>query len=251
MNNNLHRTFGIIGRPLGHSFSADYFNRKFHDEGIDACYLKFELPDIGDLMELFAEHDDIAGLNVTIPYKQAVIPYMDEMDADAARIGAVNVIKVTGQGADMRLKGYNSDIIGFVDSIRPLLTPRRNRALVLGTGGASKAVRQGLLNLGVQPVMVSRTAREGVITYDEITPELMASHLVIVNTTPLGMSPDVDTCAPIPYDCLTPDHLCYDVVYNPSETLFLRKSAEHGAEVKNGMEMLLGQAVAAWNIWNA
>lgn len=249
MSNN-HRTFGIIGRPLGHSFSADFFNRKFHDEGINACYRRFELPDIGDLMELFAEYPDIAGLNVTIPYKQLVIPYMDRMDPDAAEIGAVNVVKVVRDGDDFTLEGYNSDIIGFVNSIKPLLTPERKSALVLGTGGASKAVRQGLINLGVTPTMVSRTAREGVITYADITPEMMADNLVIVNTTPLGMYPDVDTCAPIPFDCLTPRHLCYDVVYNPEETKFLKEAAARGAETKNGMEMLLLQAYGAWDIWN-
>ena len=150
----------------------------------------------------------------------------------------------------LKFKGYNSDVIGFSDSIKPLLNPQRNKALILGTGGAAKAVMQGLLNLGVEPVYVSRTPREGVLTYSDLTPEIMAEHKVIVNTTPLGMYPHIDECPDIPYSELTPEHLCYDLLYNPDVTLFMKKAGEKGAEVKNGLEMLLLQAFVSWNIWN-
>lgn len=245
------KIYGLIGFPLTHSFSQNYFNQKFEAEGINARYLNFELPDIGDFMEVISEYPTLSGLNVTIPYKEQVLPYLDEIDEDAAQIGAVNVIKIIRtKGDDIKFKGYNSDIIGFTDSIAPLLNEARNKALVLGTGGAAKAVVRGLQNLGVEPTLVSRTPREGVITYADLTPEIMAENLVIVNTTPLGMYPHVDECPDIPYDCLTKEHLCYDLLYNPDVTLFMQKAAQHGAETKNGLEMLLLQAFASWNIWN-
>lgn len=244
------KLYGLIGFPLGHSFSQDYFNRKFDSEGIDAKYINFEMPDIGDLMEVIAQYPALSGLNVTIPYKEQVIPYMDEMDADAAEIGAVNVIKFIGKGAALKLKGYNSDVIGFTDSIQPLINEKRRKALVLGTGGAAKAVCRGLKNIGVEVQSVSRTVKPGAITYGDLTPDIMQTHKVIVNTTPLGMYPNTENCPDIPYHLLTPDHLCYDLLYNPDVTLFMRKSAENGAETKNGLEMLLLQAFAAWQIWN-
>lgn len=245
------KIYGLIGFPLSHSFSRTFFNNKFESENIDAQYLNFEIPDIGDLMEVVAEYPDLSGLNVTIPYKQQVIPYMDEMDEDAAAIGAVNVIKfIRGKGDSLKFKGYNSDIIGFSESIRPLLTPVRNKALVLGTGGASKAVVRGLDNLGVASLLVSRTARDGVIPYEDIDESIMASHKIIVNTTPLGMYPHVDEAPDIPYEFLTPEHLCYDLLYNPDVTLFMKRAKEMGAEVKNGLEMLLLQAFESWRIWN-
>ncbi|MCI9607899.1 MAG: shikimate dehydrogenase [Muribaculaceae bacterium] len=244
------RLYGLIGFPLGHSFSQDYFNKMFESEGIDAKYINFELPDIGDLNEAIAQYPNLCGLNVTIPYKEQVIPYMDEMDPVAARIGAVNVIKFIGSGASLKLKGFNSDVIGFSQSIAPLLNDSRRKALVLGTGGASKAVCCALEDLGVETQLVSRSPRPGVITYADITPAIIADHKVIVNTTPLGMYPNVDSCPQIPYSDLTPQHLCYDLLYNPDTTLFMRKAAEHGAETKNGLEMLLLQAFAAWQIWN-
>ncbi len=245
------RTYGLIGYPLGHSFSQNYFNQKFEAEGINARYVNFEIPEIADFKKVIQQNPDLCGLNVTIPYKEQVIPYLDEIDGDAAKIGAVNVIKfLRGKNGSLRFKGYNSDIIGFCDSISPLLTPERNKALVLGTGGAAKAVFQGLINLGVEPVMVSRKSRPGVLTYADLTPEVMEKYHMIVNTTPLGMYPHVDECPDIPYEALTPEHLCYDLLYNPDITLFMRKAAAHGAETKNGLEMLLLQAFAAWNIWN-
>lgn len=244
------KIYGLIGFPLIHSFSQNYFNQKFEAEGIKARYLNFELPDIGDFMEVVSEYPTLAGLNVTIPYKEQVIPYLNELDEDAAKIGAVNVIKIIRNKGSLKFKGYNSDIIGFTDSISPLLNERRKKALVLGTGGASKAVVRGLENLGITATLVSRSAREGVITYEDLTPELMAENLIIVNTTPLGMYPHVEECPDIPYDCLTKEHLCYDLLYNPDVTMFMRKAEEYGAETKNGLEMLLLQAFAAWNIWN-
>lgn len=244
------KIYGLIGFPLIHSFSQNYFNQKFEAEGIKARYLNFELPDIGDFMEVVSEYPTLAGLNVTIPYKEQVIPYLNEMDEDAAKIGAVNVIKIIRNKGSLKFKGYNSDIIGFTDSISPLLNERRKKALVLGTGGASKAVVRGLENLGITATLVSRSAREGVITYEDLTPEVMAENLIIVNTTPLGMYPHVEECPDIPYDCLTKEHLCYDLLYNPDVTMFMRKAEEYGAETKNGLEMLLLQAFAAWNIWN-
>ncbi len=244
------RIFGLIGYPLTHSFSQNFFNQKFEAENISAQYLNFEIPDIGDLMEVVAEYPALSGLNVTIPYKEQVLPYLDEIDDDAKKIGAVNVIKFIKKKGSLKFKGYNSDIIGFSDSIKPLLTPKRDKALILGTGGAAKAVRQGLINLGVEPTYVSRTKREGIITYQELTPEIMSSHKIVVNTTPLGMYPHIDECPDIPYSELTPDHLCYDLLYNPDVTLFMKRSREHGAEVKNGLEMLLLQAFVSWNIWD-
>lgn len=242
--------YGLIGYPLGHSFSCNYFNQKFESEKIDAQYLNFEIPTIKDLKEVLKENPELNGLNVTIPYKEQVIPYLDDLDEDARLIGAVNVIKFTkGLFGKTKLVGYNSDIIGFKQSIEPLLTEKHSKALILGTGGASKAVVQGLKQLGVGSTFVSRTKKEYCITYEEITPEIMQQYKVIVNTTPLGMFPNVDACPNIPYELLTPDHLLYDLLYNPDETLFMRKGKEQGAVVKNGLEMLLLQAFAAWEIW--
>lgn len=246
------KLYGLLGFPLGHSFSWKYFSDKFERGHIDAEYRNFEIPDIGDFIELLAEYPDLAGLNVTIPYKRDIIPYMDEMDGVAEKIGAVNVIRFTylPDGSPW-LKGYNSDVIGFRDSVAPLLSPSRRKALILGTGGASKAIAEAFAQLGVDYLFVSRNPDNGSIAYSDLIPEVMESHLVIVNATPLGMYPDIDSCPPIPYNCLTPLHLCYDLVYNPEETLFMKKAAEAGAEVKNGHEMLVRQAEAAWAIWNS
>lgn len=245
------KLYGLIGFPLGHSFSQSYFNSKFKSENIDAEYRNFELADIGDFMELLGEYPLLNGLNVTIPYKEAVIPYMDKMNDVASGVGAVNVIKFErdGKGELVSLTGYNTDVIGFSNSIKPLLDEERKKALVLGSGGASKAVVYSLHNLGVEPVVVSRKPRKGVITYADLTPDVMSDHLVVVNTTPLGMYPNIEECPDIPYDLLTPRHLCYDLLYNPDETAFMKRAAAHGAEVKNGLEMLMLQAFASWEIW--
>lgn len=242
--------YGLLGYPLGHSFSKTYFNQKFEAEKIDAEYINFEIPTIKDIKNVLKDNPELVGLNVTIPYKEQVIPYLDDIDDDARLIGAVNVIKITkGLFGMKKLKGYNSDVIGFKRSIEPLLNISHRKALILGTGGASKAVFQGLKQLGVGATMVSRTPKEFCITYDQITPKIMSQYTVIVNATPAGMFPNVDACPDIPYDLLTPDHLLYDLLYNPDETLFMKKGKEKGAVVKNGLEMLLLQAFAAWEIW--
>ena len=244
--------YGLIGYPLKHSFSIGYFNEKFEAENIDAQYVNFEIPDIRNFMEVIEENPNLCGLNVTIPYKEQVIPYLDELDKDTAKIGAVNVIKIIRlPKGKVKLVGYNSDIVGFTQSIEPLLQPHHTKALILGTGGASKAVFHGLDNLSIKATFVSRTKKsDDILTYRELTPEIMQEHTVIVNTTPLGMYPKVDFCPDIPYDLLTPNHLLYDLLYNPNETLFMKKGKEKGAVVKNGLEMLLLQAFASWEIWN-
>ena len=194
----------------------------------------------------------MCGLNVTIPYKQLIIPYLNDLSEEAQAIGAVNVIRITRNGNKVHLKGFNSDVIGFAKSIQPLLEPHHKKALILGcTGGASKAVRYGLetkLNLEVKGV--SRRPSESNITYKDVTPELLEEYTVIVNCTPSGMYPHVNECPELPYEALTSKHLLYDLIYNPEETLFLQKGAQQGAKIKNGMEMLLLQAIASWEIWN-
>lgn len=242
-------TYGLIGYPLGHSFSRKFFTEKFEKEGIDAQYLNFEIPSIEDFPNIIQSHPNLRGFNVTIPYKQQVMQYLDDISPEAKAIGAVNVIKV----APLRgLVGHNSDVIGFVNSIRPLLKPHHRKALILGTGGASKAIHYGLKEkLGMDTLFVSRTAREGVITYNDVTPEVLKEYTVIVNCSPVGMYPHVDECPTLPYEAMTDCHLLYDLVYNPEETLFMKKGAEHGATVKNGLEMLHLQALAAWEIWNS
>jgi len=246
------KKYGLLGYPLGHSFSRDFFNRKFQDENIDAEYLNFEIPEIGFAKEIILENQELCGLNVTIPYKQLIIPYLNDLSEEAQAIGAVNVIRITRNGKKLHLKGFNSDVIGFVKSIQPLLEPHHKKALILGcTGGASKAVRYGLetkLNLEVKGV--SRRPSESNITYKDVTPELLEEYTVIVNCTPSGMYPHVNECPELPYEALTSKHLLYDLIYNPEETLFLQKGAQQGAKIKNGMEMLLLQAIASWEIWN-
>lgn len=238
--------YGIIGYPLGHSFSRAFFTEKFQREHIDAEYVNFEIPSADMLPGIVQANPNLRGLNVTLPYKEAVIPMLDELSDEAKEIGAVNVIRVR----DGRLKGFNSDIIGFMDSIRPLLKPWHQHALVLGTGGASRAIRVGLQRLGIEWTYVSRTPAPGRLTYADLTSELMEHYQVIVNCSPVGMFPHVDACPDIPYQLLTGRHLLYDLVYNPQETLFLKRGAEHGAAVKNGLEMLHLQALASWRFWN-
>lgn len=238
--------YGIIGYPLGHSFSKGFFSEKFARESIDAQYLNFEIPDVAMLPDVLRNNPEIRGLNVTLPHKQAVIPLLDEMSEEAKEIGAVNVIRVR----DGRLKGFNSDIIGFTNSIKPLLMPHHKKALILGTGGASKAIRVGLNRLGIEWTYVSRSPREGMITYEDITAETLQEYTVIVNCSPVGMFPKVDAAPAIPYELLSPQHLLFDCVYNPEETLFMKKGREQGATVKNGLEMLHLQAVASWDFWN-
>lgn len=254
--------YGLIGYPLGHSFSAAYFAEKFQREGIDATYCNFELASIAELRELVARRPLLRGLNVTIPHKQAVIPHLDALTPTAQAIGAVNVISVErregkrGLPDDVYLTGHNTDVIGFVESLRPLLPSvavgkreEQGEALILGSGGAARAVAYGLRELGYAFRQVSRKERTDGLTYESLTPEVMARAELIVNCTPLGMYPRVETAPEIPYSLLTARHLLYDLVYNPQETEFLRQGRARGATVKNGLEMLHLQAEAAWRIW--
>jgi len=241
--------YGLIGYPLTHSFSQQYFNTKFEAENISARYVNFEISDISQLKDIIDTHPELNGLNVTIPYKEQIIPFLDDIDADATEIGAVNVVKFIRFGNRLKLKGYNSDCMGFQGTLQQFMTPDRNKALILGTGGASKAVRQALGNCGITSTFVSRTPSNGQLGYSDLSPRIMNEHKIIVNTTPLGMYPHVDEAPDIPYHLLTPKHLCYDLLYNPDITLFMKKAAERGAEVKNGLEMLLLQAFASWEIW--
>ena len=242
--------YGLIGYPLGHSFSIGYHNQRFADEGINAKYFNFEIPSIEDLPEVISSNPELKGLNVTIPYKEKVMDYLDYISPEARAIGAVNVIKVINDGKRVKLKGYNSDVIGFTQSIEPMLEDYHKKALVLGTGGASKAVAYGLKALGLEPVVVSRYERPDTIQYRNITPDVVREYNVIVNCTPLGMYPKTETCPDIPYEALDERNILYDLIYNPDETLFMRRGAAHGAQTKNGLEMLLLQAFASWEFWN-
>lgn len=222
------KKYGLIGYPLGHSFSKNFFNEKFHSENIDAEYVNFEIPSIKELPSVLLANPDLVGFNVTIPYKEQVISYLDELDKDAAAIGAVNVIKIVRQKGKTKLIGYNSDVIGFTQSIDPLLEPQHKKALILGTGGASKAIAYGLKKLGLECKFVSRNLREEMLTYNQLTPEIMDEYKVIVNCTPVGMYPRADEYPNIPYQYLTPNHLLYDLLYNPDTTLFMKKGADKG-----------------------
>ena len=245
-------TYGLIGYPLGHSFSRKFFTEKFAKEGIDAQYLNFEIPSIEEFPNIIKNNPTLRGLNVTIPYKQQVMQYLDDISEEAKAIGAVNVVKcqLSTVNCQLHLTGYNSDVIGFVNSIKPLLKPHHKKALILGTGGASKAIRYGLeKKLGMETLFVSRSAREGMITYEEVTAEVLKEYEVIVNCSPVGMYPHVDECPALPYEAMNESNLLYDLVYNPLETLFMKKGAAQGATVKNGLEMLHLQAIASWEFW--
>lgn len=242
--------YGLIGYPLGHSFSISYFNEKFMNEGIDAVYENYEIPTIEQLPEVLDTNPELRGLNVTIPYKEKVISYLDSLSPEASEIGAVNVIKIEHKGKKTVLKGYNSDVIGFTRSIEPLLEPYHKKALILGTGGASKAIEFGLRSLKLETLKVSRTGKDGAIRYTDITPEMMKEYNVIVNCTPCGMFPHADECPDLPYNAMDNHTLLYDLIYNPDETLFLTKGKKQGAIIKNGLEMLLLQAFASWEFWN-
>ena len=243
------KQFGLIGFPLGHSFSKKFFTEKFERENIDARYDLYELQDISEFVAL-KDMPELSGLNVTIPYKEQVMPFLNELDETAAKIGAVNVIKFIRSQGKLVLKGYNSDAIGFENSLKPFIQPYHKKALILGTGGASKAIDYTLRKLGIETTYVSRTAKPDMLTYSQLTAEIMADYTVIVNASPVGTFPHSDKCPDIPYQLLTDKHLLFDVVYNPAETLFLKKGKEQGAQGLNGEGMLIGQAIAAWEIWN-
>ena len=243
--------YGLIGYPLGHSFSISYFNQKFHDEDIDAVYENYEIPTIDALPEVLSSNPELKGLNVTIPYKEKVIPFLDNISPEARAIGAVNVIRVTHEGRNVKLKGYNSDVIGFTQSIEPMLDSKwHKKALILGTGGASKAIDYGLRNLGLETVFVSRYERPETIQYQSITPDVVKEYNVIVNCTPVGMFPKINECPPLPYEAIDEHNILYDLIYNPDETLFMKRGEEYGAQTKNGLEMLLLQAFASWEFWH-
>jgi len=240
------KKFGLIGKNLSHSFSKQYFEQKFGKEGItDASYSLFELVEIGEFTALVTEHE-LSGLNVTIPYKEAILPYLDEIDEEAKAIGAVNTIQFTKSG----LKGFNTDVIGFRNSIKPFLENIHTRALILGTGGAAKAVAYVLESLGIKITYVSRNPKaENELSYADINSFVMKHHLLIVNTTPIGTFPNITEAPELPYEYLTEQHFLYDLVYNPSETQFLQHAKAAGAIAINGEQMLKIQAEEAWKIW--
>lgn len=241
--------YGLIGYPLSHSFSKGYFARKFKAEGIvGRFYEAFPIDSIEKLPELIRQYPNLKGLNVTIPYKEQIVPYMDELGKGAAAIGAVNTVLIKEEG----WFGYNSDIYGFSQSLANAIqrySLTLEHALILGTGGAAKAVKYALEQSGITPTYVSRRAGEGVITYEELDEKEIEKYKLIVNTTPLGMSPNVDSFPNIPYHYIGENHLCFDLVYNPEVTLFLRKAQQQGAFILNGLEMLHLQAEKSWEIW--
>ncbi len=247
------KTYGLIGYPLGHSFSAGYFREKFRKENIRDCeYRNFPLKSVEDVLEIITDYPNLKGLNVTIPYKKLIIPFLDEVYAPAKEIGAVNTVKIDSfPGKPGRiLKGYNTDVHGFLVSVQKVLNPDIQKALILGTGGAYAAVKYALENIGLTVQAVSRKPLAGDLNYPDLNEKILAPHTLIVNTTPLGTYPDVDKAPDIPYDFLNDTHVLYDLVYNPAETLFMKKGKRQGAAVKNGYDMLVGQAEKAWEIWN-
>ena len=243
--------FGLIGKVVGHSYSKNYFDEKFfREERRDYRYDLYPLPEIGDLKKLLADNPEICGLNVTIPYKEQVLPMLDDIDADARQIGAVNVIRVR----DGKLKGFNTDSMAFQETLEHWTESVRScEALVLGTGGSSKAVLRALQKLGIPYQTVSRETGRANFTYDDLRTDkdILVNHKLIINTTPLGMSPDTTSFPDIPYEQLTPEHLVYDLIYNPARTMFLQKAEMRGATIKNGLQMLHLQAEKSWEIWNA
>ncbi|MBK7504979.1 MAG: shikimate dehydrogenase [Bacteroidetes bacterium] len=241
------KKYGLIGYPLSHSFSKGYFTEKFKKEGIEnAAYETYPLEKISDFTTLLQNNPELVGLNVTIPYKEAIIPYLDELSEEAKKIGAVNTIKIING----KKIGYNSDVVGFEKSLIQHLKPTHNKALVLGTGGAAKAVWFVLEKLNIPYLKVSRTASENIIAYDTISIDLVKEYPLIINTTPLGMSPKLETKPDIPYQALTKNHFLYDLVYNPQTTLFLEMGQKMGATIQNGLPMLHGQAERSWELWN-
>jgi shikimate dehydrogenase len=260
------KKYGLIGFPLSHSFSKKFFTQKFLDENItDSVYDLYPLENVKDLQDLLDIHPDICGLNVTIPHKQNVLKYLDWIEHDARNAGAVNCIRVIKESPvsaafsgevgvkdhDFRLEGFNTDLYGFEMSLRPLLKTHHTDALVLGDGGAAQAVKCVLQNLEINYKIVTRKPHGNNLLFKDLKPHHIKSHTLIINTTPLGTAPNVDEFPPIPYEAINDDHLLYDLVYNPPETMFLRKGAERGATPKNGYEMLVLQAEKSWEIWNA
>ena len=244
------KRFGLIGFPLTHSFSKKYFSAKFEKENISDCaYENYEIPEIEQFTSIIKNNPDLKGLNVTIPYKQQVLPYLDSLDVSAEFVGAVNVIKI---GSDKKLKGYNSDYYGFLESLKRMLPENFSsiKALILGTGGAAKAVEGALKTLKIEYKYVSRQ-KDGILSYDQLTKDVIEDHKLIINTSPLGMFPKTEKCPDIDYSFIGQGHFLFDLVYNPEITLFMQKGIDQGAVVKNGLEMLHLQAEEAWKIWNS
>lgn len=246
------RLYGLIGTPLGHSYSRTYFNDFFMRENLDCEYRNFELEDIGEVVELVAEEPALMGFNVTSPYKQQILPYLSHLSEDAAKASAVNTVKIFRNShiGDFQLYGYNTDIGGLKRSLEPVLANGKGRALIFGTGGASNAAQIALESMGYEGWRVSRHPADGMFSYDEVTKELLGGISVLVNATPLGMHPNEQKCVPIDYSGINSDCLCLDMVYNPSLTMFMKECAKAGATVKNGFSMLLHQAELSWEIWN-
>lgn len=243
--------YGLIGYPLKHSFSSRFFNEKFKNELICAQYDNYELSDIKDIIPILMSKPELRGLNITIPYKEAIVPLLNEIDPLAKKIGAVNVIKIHNFNGELFLKGYNTDIVGFRDSINQMINPSiHQKALILGTGGASKAVFYGLQELGITSKFVSRCESSNNLVYEDLNKLVFEEYQIIVNASPVGTYPNVDQYPKIPYNYLSKNHLLYDLVYNPALTRFLAKGKEYGAKIKNGYQMLELQALAAWEIWN-
>jgi len=242
------RRFGLIGRTLKHSFSKGYFEKKFIEEGIQHCrYDNFELPSIKGFPALIASYPGLQGLNVTIPYKEEVVPYLNFQNDLVEKIGACNCIKII----DGTLYGFNTDVIAFRNSLQKRLQPFHKCALILGSGGASKAVRHALEELQIDYLVVSRHKKQNQLGYEDVGESTLQEHQIIINTTPLGMYPNVDQDPPIPYKALTPQHLLYDLIYNPAKTKFLQQGEAKGAQILNGYEMLVAQAEESWKIWNS
>ena len=237
--------YGLIGYPLTHTFSPSYFAQKFAHLGIAAQYDVFPITHISEFPDLLKQHTDLKGLNVTIPYKELLLPYLDEVDAVAQQIGAVNCVHLQNG----RTKGYNTDVIGFEQSLLPLLQPYMKNALILGTGVAAKAVAYVLRKLDIEYTFVSRKANATGITYSDVSKDVLQQNLLIINCTPVGMYPNVDACVQLPFEGITNRHLIYDLIYNPSTTQFLHHALQRGASIKNGYEMLVLQAEAAWQLW--
>jgi shikimate dehydrogenase len=247
------KEYGLIGFPLSHSFSGKYFTGKFQRDGIvDCTYELFPIQHINLLPQLIAAHHHLIGLNVTIPFKEQIISLLDEVEESIPQIGAVNTVKIYRNKQKVRLKGFNTDVYGFSQSLQPLLKSFHTHALILGTGGAAKAVAYVLKNYGIQFTWVSRTPRNvDQISYEQLSPELVANSKLIINTSPVGMYPEIHECPLIPYDFLTREHILYDLIYNPQETRFMTQGKNKGATVLNGLQMLYKQADRAWEIWNS
>ncbi|MDA0277979.1 MAG: shikimate dehydrogenase [Bacteroidetes bacterium] len=240
--------YGLLGKDIAYSFSENYFAEKFKQLNLEGyTYDNFDLQDLSSFKEILSETKNLNGMNVTIPYKESVIPFLTTLDPTAAAIGAVNTIKFTEEGTI----GYNTDVIGFKNAIETLIMPHHKKALILGTGGASKAVAHVFKDLEIPFLYVSRRSKEGQISYKELTKEMLQEHQIIVNCTPIGTFPEVDQKPNIDYDQLGAAHIAFDLIYNPEVTAFLNEAKKRGAKIKNGYEMLVGQAEASWEIWHS